>query len=569
VDGAAIPSVNAHAGGGDDRARPVSEEARDAILTSVLSLHPDAPLAAINDEGLFVTVPSVALLAGHPVLPGRSALDLVVPADHLAVIEAWAELRRTGAARVTVQLVGTEVHHAELSFVDMTHRFGVHVGMLLSQQDGGGTLRHLERVVVVTPKVCRIEKDERAVVTAIDAAATKILGWTSEELVGRRSLEIIHPDDQQRAIENWMEMLASPRSSMRWRGRHKCRDGSWLWIDTTNRYSTRRANGRGRVVAEMVDVSDEIAAHEAVREREQILDRLAEALPLGVFQLDTNRQFLYKNSQLAQMSGIDDITDFSMLVDSAVDEDRETLTAAVTSVLDGEGSDVEIRVHHRGCEDTRLWAINLRPLTGESGQTVGAVGCAVDITESARLRAALEHKASYDDLTGCHNRASVMAGLEAAISRDLDRGTGTRVIFVDLDRFKSINDSLGHAGGDRMLQVIVERLGAAVREGDLVGRVGGDEFLVVSSGLRKPREVRALARRLAHHISKPVEVDGAIIHPKASLGIAFSCGRPCSAEALVRSADSAMYATKRTAIKDETQASPGATAQPAALQTSR
>lgn len=528
---------------------PIPPEARDAVLESLLTRHPDAPVAAISDDGLFVPMPDAPRLAGRAILPGRSGLDLVVPSDHVAVIEGWSQARATGASRVAVRLVEADGEQAEIHYVDMTHRFGVYIGILTVVGDGRRALSHLQRVVTVIPKVCRVVKDKLAVVVSLDAATTLILGWTEEDLVGHRTLAIIHPDDQKAAIENWMEMLGAPGSSMRWRGRHQCRDGSWRWMDTTNHNQLDADGGGGVVVAEMVDVSDEMAAHDALREREQLLHRLAEALPLGVFELDTERRVLYMNTRLAEMSGSAEMAHFDAIVASAVPEDRDLLLGCVSAAVDGGNDcDVEIRMRCPGSGETRLWAINLRALTGELGQMVGAVGCAADVTESARLRSALEYKATFDELTSCHNRASVMAALDAAITRDADRGTGTGVIFLDLDHFKSINDDLGHTCGDRLLQVVAERLRGSVRDGDLVGRLGGDEFVVIGPNMGDRRALRALAQRLSVRLHGPVNLDGTVVQPHASLGLAFSAGRRCSAETLISEADDAMYAAKRRSI---------------------
>jgi hypothetical protein len=115
----------------------LSPGARDAILASLLSRHGDAPIATITDEGLFVPPPEAPELEGRSTLPGRSAIDLVVLPDRVRVVEAWEEALRAGASRVRVELVASGGRHADFHFVDMTHRLGVFVGLLVADADGG------------------------------------------------------------------------------------------------------------------------------------------------------------------------------------------------------------------------------------------------------------------------------------------------------------------------------------------------------------------------------------------------------------------------------------------------
>jgi diguanylate cyclase (GGDEF)-like protein len=127
----------------------------------------------------------------------------------------------------------------------------------------------------------------------------------------------------------------------------------------------------------------------------------------------------------------------------------------------------------------------------------GAIICISDVTERARMREELEIRATYDALTGCHNRASILAALERAMQAPSSRDAGTAVLFVDLDRFKHVNDRWGHAVGDQLLRRTSERLTANARGGDLVGRLGGDEFLVVCENVATEEQAAAIGERIA------------------------------------------------------------------------
>ncbi|HLY82316.1 MAG TPA: diguanylate cyclase, partial [Acidimicrobiales bacterium] len=379
----------------------------------------------------------------------------------------------------------------------------------------------------------------------VDDATTKILGWSREQMVGRRSIDFIHPEDQGRSINSWMEMAATPGASSRARLRHLCRDGSWRWLEIANRNMTDDPDV-GCVVAEMADISDEMAALESVRAREQLLDRLAEALPLGLFQVDTDRRVVYTNDRLHQIIGEPPATTVDDQMVNIVPEDRPLLREAIDAVLD-DGRDGEVEVHLQlpGSGSRTLCTLSLRALTTDAGEVSGAIVCVADVTESARMRNELQRHATLDPLTECHNRRSIMSTLDASLAHHTEAWPGTAVIFVDLDRFKPVNDAFGHAAGDELLTVVADRLRGIVRADDMVGRIGGDEFLIVCPGVKAADETMTLGGRIADALGHDVTLVSGTIGLRASIGVAWTRAINTGADALVGEADAAMYESKR------------------------
>jgi diguanylate cyclase (GGDEF)-like protein len=166
-----------------------------------------------------------------------------------------------------------------------------------------------------------------------------------------------------------------------------------------------------------------------------------------------------------------------------------------------------------------------------------------DVTESARMQAELERRANYDMLTRCHNRASVMSAVEVALAQGDD--TVTAVVFVDIDRFKTVNDNLGHAAGDDLLIAAANRLAGAVRDEDILGRIGGDEFLVVCSRIRGRDEALQVGERINDALRGDVALAGGQVALSASVGVACSDLGASTADELVGQADAAMYQAKR------------------------
>ena len=171
-------------------------------------------------------------------------------------------------------------------------------------------------------------------------------------------------------------------------------------------------------------------------------------------------------------------------------------------------------------------------------------GLLIDTTDRKRLESKLIHDALHDPLTGLANRVLLRDHLERALARR-GRAPGTvALLFVDLDDFKRINDSYGHAAGDEILVQVAGRLGAAVRGDDVVGRQSGDEFAVLLSHVSTDQEAVASAERILRELRRPVQLGARSILVGGSIGIALATDREASAEDLLIQADAAMYAAK-------------------------
>jgi diguanylate cyclase (GGDEF)-like protein/PAS domain S-box-containing protein len=516
----------------------------EAAVSALLAQHPDAFVNAINDRGLFVPVPASVPINGHRQLSGRSALDVVAPADRGAVISAWERTREQGGAHASATLVADPPVSGQMHFVDVQAVHGVILGVFVPLGTGEAASGGAVNTVVQRPRFCRIRKNEVAIFLELDEAAELMLGFSQDDLIGQRSLDFIHPDDQDVAIASWMEMLASPGLGRRCRLRHRRGDGTYMWVEITN--NNRLAEPQyGDVLADLLDITEEMATHEALRESEQLLSRLAESLPMGVFQIDTDGRIVYTNERLHDIVGVERTETLSQQFPTVASEDADRLQEAVRNVLRGRSDqDFEVQLRHPSLETpNRRCTISLRSLTSESGMVTGAVGSVNDITESARLRKQLEDRATYDHLTGCLNRASIISGLDRS-RQNTAPDSGTAVIFIDIDRFKRVNDELGHAAGDELLVAVASRLRGCVRE-DSVGRLGGDEFLVICDGVPGRSRAASIGTRIAQALHGQVRVGGLSVPLRASIGVAWSDDPTVTADALLARADAAMYASKR------------------------
>ncbi len=177
------------------------------------------------------------------------------------------------------------------------------------------------------------------------------------------------------------------------------------------------------------------------------------------------------------------------------------------------------------------------------GKAVGRVWSFRDVSERVRAEAQIEHQAYHDALTGLPNRLLLNDHLELALAQLERGGSPFAVLFLDIDRFKPVNDSLGHAVGDRLLKAAGERLRAATRAGDTVARVGGDEFVLLLAGLSK-ENVGAAAQKILEAFAEPYSVDTHPIYVTTSIGIAMAPGDGEDSQTLLKNADSALYRAK-------------------------
>ena len=191
----------------------------------------------------------------------------------------------------------------------------------------------------------------------------------------------------------------------------------------------------------------------------------------------------------------------------------------------------------------RWWSISGRPILDDLGRFQGFVGSGRDLTEKRRSDAEITRLALFDGLTGLANRQRMRASLDKTLSPQ--SGTGTTALFLlDLDRFKAVNDTLGHQVGDVLLKQVAQRLQRSVGEAGLVGRLGGDEFNVVLPGIGNRDRLSEIAGTVIAAVSQPYFIEGSSISIGASIGIAVAPEDGVDSETLTRNADIAMYAAK-------------------------
>ncbi|WP_168220548.1 diguanylate cyclase domain-containing protein [Azospirillum thermophilum] len=186
-----------------------------------------------------------------------------------------------------------------------------------------------------------------------------------------------------------------------------------------------------------------------------------------------------------------------------------------------------------------------QPFHDAGGLVLGLITAIQDVTERKQAEELIRHQATYDALTDLPNRTLFYDRLQQAIRRAVRCHQRMALLFLDLDRFKWVNDSFGHRIGDLLLREAAHRMASCIRDSETVARIGGDEFTVILSEIRDDAEVEAVARRLLEHLEEPFLIAGQTLHISASIGITFAPDHGTDLQQLVKNADMAMYQAKR------------------------
>lgn len=283
-----------------------------------------------------------------------------------------------------------------------------------------------------------------------------------------------------------------------------------------------------------------------LRESESKMRTLVTSMNEGLTHVDNDEVMEFVNDRLCEMTGYErDELIGKTTLDVLFDEDgREAVLRANNQRKQGISGQYETRVKKKSGEMMSV-LVSGAPVMNDSGVVTGTLGMFMDISERKRAEEQLLHDAFHDGLTGLANRALFMDHLRMTIERCKSRHSNQyAVLFLDYDRFKVVNDSLGHAEGDELLKQIARRLERWTRTGDLVARLGGDEFVILLCEMPESEEAFQVAERIQDDLKMPFDINGREVVISASIGIALSIDGFRTAEDMVRDADIAMYSAK-------------------------
>jgi diguanylate cyclase (GGDEF)-like protein/PAS domain S-box-containing protein len=380
---------------------------------------------------------------------------------------------------------------------------------------------------------------------AVNKAAIRQYGFSEREFLSR-SITEIRPEEEvpdllqdvaKRAWGNELEETGT------WR--HRRKDGSILDVEAI--CHSLRFQGNDCVMVAAQDITERKRAEHLVREAEEKYRRIFDDAVIGIFQATPGGRLTSVNRAQAQMHGYDSAEEMMAAVDNVaqqifVDPGR-MVELARTLARSGVVRGAEMEVY---CRDrSRKWVrVNVRAIRGADGNVAQYDGTVEDITEHKAAQERVKFLAFYDALTELPHRALLQDRLDNALAAARHRGEKVALLFLDLDRFKAVNDSFGHSFGDRVLKEIAIRLKQCAGEHNTVARVGGDEFLILLSSVEDAAEAAIVAEKVIDAMNVNFQVLGQSLGVSCSIGVSVFPDHGSEADILIRSADAAMVSAK-------------------------
>lgn len=383
-----------------------------------------------------------------------------------------------------------------------------------------------------------------------------VLGYTAAQMMRRDFFyqQIIHPDDLEPNLRRIKEYAESgiDRFVLSYRIITPDEEQRWVEDDTTV-----ERDGEGRVLYHQGLVFD-VTARRAAQDQLVRLSQAVEQSPGSVVIADTRGRIEYVNEAFTRLSGYawEEVVGHELLGFNSDGDSAESraLWQAIWQTTDWSG---ELRRRRR--DGHAYWeAVRISPVRGSNGGVSHFLELGEDISDRKSSEAIIRQMAYYDALTELPNRTLFYDRLSQALAhaRRGDRVVG--VLFLDLDEFKGVNDTLGHAAGDELLRQVAQRIRGAIREGDTVGRMGGDEFIVVLRDLERPDQAGVVAQKIVNEFHAPFDLGRSVRTVSTSVGVATWPQDGDEPEELVRAADAAMYAAKQAGKNGVALASRGA-----------
>jgi diguanylate cyclase (GGDEF)-like protein/PAS domain S-box-containing protein len=355
----------------------------------------------------------------------------------------------------------------------------------------------------------------------------------------------VHPTDRERVERSLNDAIG--QGAEQWSEEYRFRrdDGSYAHV-LDRGYLIRGDDGdHVRMIGSIADISKRKQAEEAVRDSERRYRQLFENNLAGVYRTTLDGRFLDCNDAMVRMLKCDSREQVLATHCSDFYPDPPERGSIIHRLLE-HGTVTNYEACYRRRDGSLVWVLeNISLVEGEDGAPGVLEGTIIDITERKMLEQQLTHQAFHDPLTRLPNRALFMDRLGHALTRTGRQDETVAVLFLDLDNFKAVNDSLGHKVGDQVLVAVGQRLLESVRPSDTVARLGGDEFTLLVEDVRDLEDATSLAQRIVDALSRPFYLDGRDVFLTPSVGVALNTGveRP---DDLLRNADLAMYQAKNS-----------------------
>ncbi|MGX5913275.1 EAL domain-containing protein [Aliidiomarina sp. Khilg15.8] len=461
---------------------------------------------------------------------------------------------RSGAVSEPAQLHITIEHQPWLSPL----AYAVYTLVALLLIGLGLFYRHRQHQRILQSKA-RAEHSEERLQLALSASDSGVWDWQadgdslyenrireqlgyhhSKQLTLNDHLRLIHRRDKASFELQWKGLFTGDQSDFACTYRMRHYEGHWLWFRDVGRVTRRSYDN---LPERITGAFQNITTARASEEKALLFGKAFEQTMDWVLLLDADQQPLAANQAFCRAVGVDgeDLTDFSFTGMS--DERLRHYLQILKQLKPGQQWRGEDRANLADGSEVPV-LINISAVTDNGAGEHAYVVVLTNISAQKEAEDQLRQLASFDPLTGLANRTLLNDRLAAALARSNRHGTQVGVLFIDLDRFKQINDSLGHSIGDQLLCIIASRIQNCLREQDTVARLGGDEFIILLDGVDTQQSAVETAQRVLRSINEPLLIQQNHIRVSPSIGIALYPEHGNSAEELLKHADVAMYHAK-------------------------
>lgn len=358
----------------------------------------------------------------------------------------------------------------------------------------------------------------------------------------------IHPEDVERVVAASLAVMKGESEQYSEEHRVRTVSGDWRWVRSGGRVVERDANGRAlRMTGTNVDVTERKRSEQALRQSEERFQYAVRGSGAGIWDWNVAEGRYYMSPRLKQILGYADAelpNEREALLQRIHPEDRPLVDEALEKhFAEHTPYDIEYRLQRK--DGSHVWCRTVgQAVWDAAGKVTRFSGSTVDIDAQKRAEDKLAHLAHHDTLTGLPNRNLLRDRLPQVLSRARRARSNVGMMFIDLDRFKVVNDTLGHTVGDMLLVEVGHRLTHCTRGGDTVARLGGDEFAVLLPDLTDARTAGTVAQKILDTLAKPMQLDGHEVYVNASIGITLFPDDGEDEDVLIRNADMAMYSAK-------------------------
>ncbi len=381
----------------------------------------------------------------------------------------------------------------------------------------------------------------------VNTALCEMLGYREDELVGIDVRQIVDPSDVVRTRAQRAELLAGTIRSFSAERRYVHKDGHIVWgLDHVSLTRDEQGNPLA-ILVQIQDITDRKRIESSLLESEGLFRGAFTFSMVGMTISGPDGRYLRANQAFCEMIGYSEAELRELRYDQITDPDDVDLNLSFRKrLLAGEIDHFQIEKRYVHAAGYPVWALLAVAIVRDgNGDPLYIIGQALDITDRKVFEERLTHQAFHDSLTGLPNRALLYDRIHHALERAQRNCETIAIMFMDLDGFKTVNDSYGHAIGDQLLVELGNRLRTWIRTGDTVARLGGDEFTILLEDIGTIDEATQIATRIIDGLDTPVTIEGVDHRVHASLGIAFNHPNDLRSDVLLRHADTALYRAKR------------------------